>query len=247
MGGLDYRNYHEPFLGAGSIFFALNPQRHAYLSDLNSELISTYEAVARNPSGIATRLLSHPNTAEHYYQVRGTRTRGYLSQAAAFIYLNHTSFNGLYRVNLNGRYNVPYGHRKHLRIPDTAHLLNVSRRLRNVTLSTQDFEKCIAKVRERDLVFLDPPYTVAHNNNGFVKYNQRLFAFEDQVRLLRTIKEIDNRGAYYVLTNAAHESILELFGHMGRYIHVARKSAISASASARGQAQEFLFTNIAEG
>ncbi|AMW19378.1 DNA adenine methylase [Mycobacteroides chelonae] len=243
---LDFRNYHEPFLGAGSIFFSLNPGR-AFLSDLNAELIATYEAVAVNPAALAKKLKEHPNNAEHYYRVRGRVHRGYISQAAAFIYLNHTSFNGIYRVNLQGQYNVPYGRRVHTGIPDRQHLCAVSSRLQNVTLSSQDFELGLKNVKPKDLVFLDPPYTVAHDNNGFVKYNQRLFAFDDQIRLQRFIKEIDNRGAYYILTNAAHESISELFSPLGRSIGITRRSAISARVESRGQAQELLFTNISGG
>lgn len=243
---LEFRNYHEPFLGAGSIFFGIAPRGRAFLSDLNRELIDTYRAVASNPSRIASWLEKHPNTAEHYYKVRSQRHRGYLQRAAAFIYLNHTSFNGLYRVNLQGHYNVPYGNRKFLQIPDLDHLVAVSDRLQRTGLTHGDFESCLRRVRSGDLVFLDPPYTVAHTNNGFIRYNQRLFAFDDQVRLLSIIKEIDNIGAYYILTNAAHDSIRELFNPTKRCIELTRRSAISGTLASRGSARELLFTNIPE-
>jgi DNA adenine methylase len=241
-----FRGYHEPFVGAGSIFFGLAPTKRVFLSDLNNELIDTYAAVASNHADIARKLQNHPNTAEHYYEIRATRLRGHIERAAAFIYLNHTSFNGIYRVNLNGQYNVPFGYRKNIRLPDREHLRQVSIALNGVHLVSADFESCLRNVRKDDLVFLDPPYTVAHNNNGFIKYNQKLFAFDDQIRLLRTIKEIDNRGAFFILTNAAHESISQLFGSSGRCIDLTRKSAISGKSSSRGRARELLFTNIPE-
>ncbi|CPT89994.1 DNA adenine methylase [Mycobacteroides abscessus] len=246
VSGLDFRGYHEPFVGAGSIFFGLVPTGRVFLSDLNRELIDTYVSVASNYAEVSRKLERHPNTADHYYAIRSQSLRGHLERAAAFIYLNHTSFNGIYRVNLDGQYNVPYGDRKHIRIPDRGHLRQGSQALQGVRLSHSDFELCLRNVRRGDLVFLDPPYTVAHNNNGFIKYNQKLFAFDDQVRLLRTIKEIDNVGAYFILTNAAHESISDLFGVTGRCLELTRRSAVSGKATSRGRARELLFTNIPE-
>jgi DNA adenine methylase len=117
---------------------------------------------------------------------------------------------------------------------------------RGAELAGYDFETTIENVKPGDLVLLDAPYTVAHNHNGFRRYNQKLFAFDDQMRLLRTAKEIDDIGAYYPLTNAAHASIIELFRPAGGCIELTRRSAISAKASSRGTARELLFTNIPE-
>jgi DNA adenine methylase len=147
-------------------------------------------------------------------------------------------------VNLKGEYNVPYGNRANTRIPDRAWLEEVSKRLQGVELHGRSFEISLGDAKEGDLVFLDPPYTVAHNNNGFVKYNQHLFSFDDQKLLAKSIKEISERGASFILTNAAHKSIDELFSPLGRKMTVARRNVIGGVNASRGRADEYVFTNI---
>lgn len=107
-----FRNYHEPFFGGGAIFFALNPENNSYLSDLNGELISTYQAIKDYPTEIVNILKNFENSEEFYYKIRKEQFHTASEKAAQFIFLNQTSFNGLYRVNRNGEYNVPYGFRK---------------------------------------------------------------------------------------------------------------------------------------
>lgn len=244
VGSHRFANYHEPFLGGASIFLGLWPDGKSYLRDLNSELIETYEVIARDPDGVADRLLAHRNTEEHYYATRSAAPIDATDRAARFVYLNHTSFNGIHRVNLNGVYNVPYGRRPSTNIPDRAHLSQFARRLGSAVLASGDFEEALADIGPRDLVFLDPPYTVAHNNNGFVRYNQRLFSFEDQHRLSRLVDAIKERDAFYVLTNAAHESIAELFDKGDRRMPTSRKNAVGGNSAIRGTATEYLFTNV---
>jgi DNA adenine methylase len=111
-------------------------------------------------------------------------------------------------------------------------------------LSDGDFATAFENVGPGDLVFLDPPYTVAHNHNGFVRYNDRLFLFSDQQRLSDLIDEIRERGAYYILTNAAHKSIADLFEKGDQRVETTRKNAVGGSAAARGKATEYLFTNL---
>ncbi len=152
-----------------------------------------------------------------------------VERAARFLYLNHTSFNGIYRVNLDGVYNVPFGNRPSPQIPTAQHLRDVAKRLARAKLGTGDFAKCIKHVNQGDLVFLDPPYTVAHNHNGFVKYNQRLFSFDDQKRLSALIDKIRDRGAYYILANAAHDSIVDLFDKNDILLETTRRNVIGAS------------------
>lgn len=236
--------YHEPFLGGGSIFFALAPTGKAYLSDLNTDLITVYRRVRDNPVEVAELLGKYENTAEAYYETRSARPTSDDELAARFIFLNHTSYNGIFRVNLKGEYNVPYGHRKHLNIPDIEWLQQASVRLQGVELHGRSFELSLGDVGEGDLVFLDPPYTVAHNNNGFVKYNQHLFSFDDQRLLARSIKEITERGALFILTNAAHSSIDDLFSPLGRRIEVSRRNSIGGLNASRGKVEEYVFTNI---
>ena len=129
-----------------------------------------------------------------------------------FLDLNQTSFNGIYRANLNGDYNVPYGHRSK-DFFDAENLALVSERLQGCQLGCIDFEDVIRNVRSGDLVFLDPPYTVSHNKNGFIKYNQQLFSLDDQKRLRDLVDALNQKGAYYILTNAAHATIAEIFSN----------------------------------
>lgn len=237
-------DYYEPFLGGASVFLALSVGGSAHLSDLNDDLIEVYTEVRDHPREVATALGRYKNTAEDYYAARASAPADAIERAARFIYLNHTSFNGIFRVNLRGEYNVPFGNRSAPNFPSESTLVAVSARLQDVTLVSQDFEESLSTVNEGDLVFLDPPYTVAHNNNGFVKYNQHLFSFEDQKRLARVIKSVGDRGADFILTNAAHSSIAELFAPLGRRLTVTRRNVIGGTSAGRGRAEEYLFTNI---
>ena len=187
---------------------------------------------------------THVNTSEHYYSVRASSPEDPALRAAKFIYLNHTSYNGIYRVNLNGKYNVPYGGRTNAQIPTRELLAAVSQRLQGSSIAVSDFQDVVQHVRAGDLVFLDPPYTVAHNNNGFIKYNQKLFSFEDQTRLSKVVDEVRECGAYYLLTNAAHESIATLFEKGDRKIELTRGNSVGGTKAKRGSATEYIFTNV---
>jgi DNA adenine methylase len=236
-----FNNYHEPFLGGASIFLALNP-RFSYLSDLNDDLIETYETLRDNPEDIISCLSQHVNEEEYYYNLRESLVTDPIEKAARFIYLNQTSFNGIYRVNLKGKYNVPYGHRTK-KFLEPEKLLLVSERLQPVQFQKGDFSIVLDNVQENDLVFLDPPYTVSHNNNGFIKYNHKLFSLDDQIRLSTVIDEIKNRGAYYILTNAAHERIKEIFDKGDSLFTKSRASLIGGALAQRGATEEYIFTN----
>lgn len=240
---LSYNNYHEAFLGGGSIFFFLRPKRRAYLSDLNKDLIETYAAVRDHADLVIAKLKGFQNTEEAYYNIRSHKFQQAIEKAAQFIYLNQTSFNGIYRVNLKGVYNVPFGFRKK-NFLDEECLLNAQVALQGATLRADDFYSVIENVKRKDLVFLDPPYTVSHNNNGFLKYNEKIFSFEDQKRLSSLVEEIKRKGAYYILTNAAHYSIDELFDRGDNKYELNRASLIGGLNSQRGHTSEFIFTNV---
>lgn len=238
-----FKNYHEPFLGGGSIFFHLQPQK-AFLSDLNKELIDTYVQVRDNVEKVIFELKKFKNTKECYYKVRGSNYRSEVRKAARFIYLNQTSFNGIYRVNLKGEYNVPYGYRnKNFLEPENLRL--VSDLLINCELINCDFTNTTDNIKKGDLVFLDPPYTITHNNNGFFKYNKKLFSEKDQHRLSTFIDDINNIGAYYILTNAAHDKVKEIFKkNNNRTKELRRASLIGGINAKRGKYEELVITNI---
>lgn len=244
LGSFEISGYHEPFLGGGAVFFGSTITGQVHLSDLNADLIETYIQVRDHVERVANVLETHVNTSEHYYAVRASSPADPASRAAKFIYLNHTSYNGIYRVNLNGQYNVPFGRPTNVNLPSPELLDSVSRKLQGVTVCVSDFQDTAERVREGDLIFLDPPYTVAHNNNGFIKYNQRLFSFEDQARLSVLIDAMRERGAYYLMTNAAHESIAALFEKGDRMLELSRGNSIGGRKAARGSAAEYIFTNM---
>lgn len=238
------RNYHEPFAGGAAVFFGIDFGGQSCLSDLNADLIETYESVQLHPEAVWERLRRYRNTEDDYYAARAARPRTAVNRAARFIFLNHTSFNGLYRVNLRGEYNVPFGYRLSDNRPNLEQLKAASDRLQSATLQVGDFGMALREVGNGDLVFLDPPYTVAHNRNGFVKYNDRLFLFKDQERLSALIDQVRERGAYYVMTNAAHTSIADLFEKGDRRVETSRKNNVGGRSAARGRATEYLFTNL---
>ena len=236
-----FNAYHEPFIGGGSMLFHLRPNE-AYISDLNSELINAYSAVKNDIDQLISFLKEHKNTEEDYYRIRGTVFEDSIKEAARFIYLNYTSFNGIYRVNLEGKYNVPYGKRKGFNY-DFDNLINVSKALAGVNLSSGDFYNVLDNVKKGDLVFLDPPYTVTHNNNGFIEYNKKIFDISEQERLSQLIDDIKKREAYYILTNAAHPKVKEIFNQGDSIFEVSRGSSIGGINAKRGKFSEYIFTN----
>ncbi|WP_135553709.1 DNA adenine methylase [Paenibacillus cymbidii] len=246
IGNLQYRKYYEPFLGGGAIFFAMDHSHNCYLSDLNNELIETYIAVRDMPHAVIDHFVKYNNTSEDYYRIRSMNFDDPAERAARFIFLNQTSYNGLYRVNRKGQYNVPYGRREHWNYNCTK-IVAASQKLQKVKLQCFDFEGYKNRINENDLVFLDPPYTVSHNSNGFIKYNQNLFSIEDQHRLSQFIDFIKRKGAYYILTNAAHPVIREIFQKNGdRILELNRSSLIGGKKAARTIVSEYIFTNIPE-
>jgi len=236
-----FNTYHEPFLGGASVFLHLNLKK-AFLSDLNEELINTYRCIKDHFGELIIHLQSLNNTEEDYYRVRALVTTDPVIKAAVFIYLNQTSFNGIYRVNLKGVYNVPYGYRSK-EVFNLSALENVRAKLQKVELNSGDFQLIKNNVKKDDLVFLDPPYTVSHNLNGFIKYNQKLFSLEDQYRLSTLIDYIKSKGAFYILTNAAHHKITEIFDKGDFKIELSRANLIGGINAKRGQTSEYIFTN----
>lgn len=236
----EYERFIEPFLGGGAVFFKLCP-KNAILGDANSELINAYSVIRDIPNELALVLKQHheKHSKDHYYAVRSSDPSDKLHSAARFIYLNRTCWNGLYRVNLNGKFNVPIGTKQKVLL-DSDDFLGVSSLLKNADLRAVDFESCIDDANSGDLVFVDPPYTVKHNYNGFIKYNEGLFSWDDQIRLKNSVERAIARGAKVLITNAYHESIRELYEGVGEQIKLTRRSTISGKASARGTYDEIL-------
>ncbi|WP_456814092.1 DNA adenine methylase [Bradyrhizobium sp. USDA 4529] len=237
-----FDTYLEPFLGSGAIFFGLKPAR-AFLSDRNSVLVECYDALRADHRRVERHLAVHAanHCARYYYDVRGRSYRTPSTRAAAFLYLNRVCWNGLYRVNLRGQFNVPLGTKTAVLL-DTDNFSETAKRLSVAKIAATDFEKTIDVAGSSDFIFADPPYTVKHNNNGFIKYNEALFEWADQVRLKEALERASKRGALFMLTNADHSSIRRLYQGM-RIRKVRRFSVLSGDASFRGETSEVVITN----
>jgi DNA adenine methylase len=239
-----YGRYIEPFLGSGCVYFYLKPQ-DALLGDTNGELIATYQGVRDFWKETLRLLREHDkrHNRRHYYKVRSLVPKTLPRIAARMIYLNRACFNGIYRVNLNGVFNVPKGDRTNI-IYATDDFESASCLLRTAEVRISDFEILVNEARRGDLVFADPPYTVRHNHNAFIKYNERLFSWADQERLAAALSRARDRGAHIIATNANHKSLQQLYRSHGFLIRqISRFSAISAAATRRGQFEELIILN----
>jgi DNA adenine methylase len=233
--------YFEPFLGGGAIFFALRPQ-NARLSDVNPELMECYRSIQGDPDGVARHLSRLKNNEKMYYEVRESRPRSALGRSARLIYLTSLSFNGIYRQNLKGEFNVPYGYKFSKSLPTLEQLRHVSRRLSGAALTSVDFQEATATAVPGDTVYFDPPYTVAHNNNGFVKYNASIFSWDDQRRLAKHACWLANRGCRVFISNADHGTVRKLYRDFECWV-VERHSVIAASSGKRRSITECFFHN----
>jgi DNA adenine methylase len=237
----DFERYVEPFLGSGSVYFHLQPKR-ALLADSNPHLIAAYSGIKRDWARLEKALeLHHENHSdEYYYQIRDWDPPDLVNQASRLIYLNRTCFNGIYRTNLQGQFNVPRGDRDQV-IRDTDDFEGVAKLLGGAEIRVSDFEATIDEAGEGDFIFADPPYTVRHNLNGFVRYNETLFSWEDQERLFRALDRARRRNVKIVSTNADHNSVKALYRDKGFTLRpISRFSAISATKDSRKKFTELL-------
>jgi DNA adenine methylase len=235
-----YSRYIEPFLGSGAVFFRMRPRR-AILSDRNPRLIETYESIRDEYPLINDLLRRHEwlHSSDHYYKVRSQKLRSSAARAAQLIYLNRTCWNGLYRVNRQGTFNVPIGTKTKV-VFDSDSFEEVADLLSRAKLRTCDFSESLDRAGTGDFVFVDPPYTVQHNNNGFIKYNEGLFSWADQIRLRDCVEGAIGRGASVLLTNAYHPSVRALYRNIGEHERVRRASVIAASAKNRRECYELV-------
>jgi DNA adenine methylase len=233
--------YFEPFLGAGALFFALGAPS-ASLSDANTELIECFEAVRDDVDSVIHYLSRLRVSEAEYYRIRARRPRSSAARAARFIYLNKACFNGLYRVNLRGEFNVPFGRQRYLRICRPRELRAASGALQQAELAARDFEKAVATAQAGDWIYFDPPYTTAHVDNGFIEYNARVFAWRDQERLAETARQLGDRGVNCVISNANHSSIMSLYRRVGGFAvrRLERWSTIAARSDRRFHARELV-------
>jgi DNA adenine methylase len=182
---------------------------------------------------------------ELFYQIRSNLSSERLERAAQFIYLNKMCWNGLYRVNSKGEFNVPYGAPKTDFVVDGPNLRACSKALRGKTIKLwcADFEDALAEVSEGDLIFLDPPYVTGHNNNGFIDYNETLFSWHDQTRLALQAKRLIDLGASVIITNALNGDVRDLYSDF-KVRSVDRASTLASASTKRGRVQEAVYWTV---
>lgn len=239
-----YGTYVEPFLGAGAVYFHLKPAR-ALLGDVNADLVQTYCAIKDHwqalESSLRYRQRRHrENPDAYYYWLRAKVPSDLVQRASRLIYLNRTCFNGIYRVNRQGKFNVPRGSKDKVVI-ETDNFKSMSEVLAGAELIAGDFESLIERAIGGDFIFCDPPYTVRHNYNGFRTYNEVLFSWSDQERLAQALARAALRGVKIVCTNANHKSVRDLYDSALFEHHVlSRYSRISADSAGRSHFEELV-------
>lgn len=238
-----FRRYFEPFAGGGALFFALQPRR-AVLSDANGELIDTYTAIRDHVEGVIRALKTHVYTSEHYYDVRGLDPAGLsmVQRAARMIYLNKTGFNGLYRVNSRGKFNVPFGRHRNPVICDAANLRKVSAALQSVDIIADSFEQVLKRPRQGDFVYMDPPYIPLSRTANFVAYQKRGFGMEQQEQLAQVFEALDAKGCLLMLSNADVDWMRTRYRRFHLH-HVRATRNVNSRAADRGPVGELIVTN----
>jgi DNA adenine methylase len=247
----NFRNYYEPFIGSGAVFFyvksKLKPNK-VILSDTNEELINCFVVVRDKPSELVESLLNHrkKHSKEYYYAVRSVESDRLdnVNRAARLIYLNKTCFNGLYRVNSKGQFNVPFGDHKNPSIFDQNILLKASQLLQDVHLQAMTFEKVLDFAGKDDFVYFDPPYIPVSKTSSFTRYSKTDFSAKEQKRLSEIFRLLDSRGCFIMLSNSDHALTRELYRDYEKNAVIVRaKRMINSVGSKRGAINEVVVTN----
>ena len=247
--------YYEPFLGGGALFFALQEEgrfQRAVLSDSNKELINAYIQVRDNVQGLIRALNVHQrkyraadDQAEYYYTIRAKKLTCSLGGAANLIFLNKTCYNGLYRVNSKGGFNVPHGRHKNPTICNEDNLLAASEALQGVELFVADFSTAPRTAGLGDFVYFDPPYVPVSETSYFTAYTANEFGAEEQSRLAATAETLAERGSSVVLSNSGHPAVAAMYRHeCFDLAHVEARRNINANAARRGVVREFLIRSV---
>ena len=240
-----FKRYFEPFVGGGALFFDLEP-RVAFLGDQNSRLVMTYKGVRDHVEDVIALLKTYPYEKEFYLATRAKdidnfQKYGAIEVAAWFIYLNKSGFNGLYRVNKSGGFNVPFGRYDNPTICNEDVLRAASKTLQGVKLVMGDFEFTTAGARGGDFVFCDPPYVPVSATADFTAYTADGFTAADQIRLRDYARALAERGVHVVLSNSDTEPVRDLYSGKPFIIHeVQAKRSVNSNAAKRGKVGELI-------
>ncbi len=239
-------DYHEPFLGSGAVFFSLRPRLagRILLSDRIEELVFAYRTVRDDAEGVIRRLKAHVYDRAHYGRVRAQNPRRLspAGRAARFIYLNRTGFNGLYRVNRRGEFNVPFGRYKNPRICDAEGIRAAGAALAGAEIETLGFERLPERTAPGDFVYLDPPYHPRSATANFTAYTASPFGKEEQAALAEVCRRLDARGVRFMLSNSEAPFIRDLYDGF-RIDRVFASRAINSRPNGRGKIPEIVVRN----
>jgi len=243
----EFNRYFEPFVGGGAVFFhmvARNPELRAFLSDSNVELINCYNMVKNELPAVIRHLKKHKNDSAHFYRVRGLDVAQLTpaERAARLIFLNKTCFNGLYRVNRKGQFNVPFGKYENPKICDEVNLRAAERALCNTKVSTANFDSVLSQARRGDFVYLDPPYQPLSATSNFTGYTSNSFGEKDQERLANMFRKLTDKGCYAMLSNSDTPFIRELYSDFNIETVYANR-AINSKGDKRGRVAEVAILN----
>jgi DNA adenine methylase len=243
-----YERYLEPFVGSGALFFHLRPAT-AELSDVNREIVECYRAVKTRPEDVIRELEKHRYDERHYYDVRAKVPTRLAERAARTIYLNKTGYNGLYRVNSRGRFNVPMGRYANPGFQSPMLFATIhacSKALASARLTSGDFEATLKGVGRGSFVYLDPPYVPVSATSDFTSYARGGFGWAEQERLAAVCRELWRRGARLMLSNSDTESVRALYrGFRIDVVHASR--SINSSGAKRGKVCEVVVRNFVDG
>jgi len=239
----EFSLYAEPFVGGGAVFFHLSPPK-SILIDSNEELINFYLVVRDNLEELLTDLKRHKNTREYYYSIRALNPQALslVERASRFLYLNKTAYNGLWRVNSQGKHNVPFGRYRNPKIVDEPNLRLVSKALRTAEILRDDFGRVVDFARRGTFVYLDPPYYPLSDTANFTGYTADAFGAQDQERLAGVFRELDRRGCLVMLSNSDTPFIRQLYSGYDIQVVYARR-AINCRADRRGPITELVIRN----
>ncbi len=238
-----YGAYHEPFLGGGALFFATAPER-SVLCDRNPLLVNAYTVVRDNPAALADSLAKHRTDRDYYYATRDLDPSllDPVERASWFVFLNRTCYNGLFRVNRKGRFNVPYGRYRNPKILDRENLLAASNALKGADLLCGDFEEALAGAQKGDFVYLDPPYHPLGGSSDFTGYVEGGFGEAEQSRLADTFRDLTGRGVLAMLSNSDTAFVRSLYRGF-RVETIQAKRPINCRGDRRGAVNEVIVRN----
>ena len=238
--------YFEPFVGGGAVFFDILP-KHAELSDTNRELVITYNVIKDNVDGLIKSLKKHIYNKEYCLEVRAQDINELsdIEIASRFIFLNRTGFNGMYRVNKSGQFNVPFGRYKNPLICDENNLRKVSEALQEITITHRDYKDVLKLAKIGDFIYFDPPYYPLNPTSSFTAYTAKGFFEKEQIELRDTFVKLHERGCFVMLSNSDTSFINELYsGLEGVSVNkIIAGRAINSKGSKRGKINEVLITN----